>query len=244
MGAATVFLNLAAPTRAVLADTNEDLIAFFSHLKRDPEAVWRELSTFPRLVSKSYYYSARTRFNGLQPGLTRAATFFFLNRTCFNGVYRVNRRGEFNVPKGSRRIFRYPTLQELSSIGVKLQRADLICSDFQKTAALARPGVLFYLDPPYTGNAYDRYSWPPFRGRDIDRLGAFIATVRSRGASVIASYSGTQRPCFLSKEFEVKRLNVFRSISSDGSRGKKAEVCAYALNGNRVANRSGDLGDG
>jgi DNA adenine methylase len=229
VGAASVFLNLTAATEAVLADKNKDLIAFFSYLKADPERLWWELNTFPRVVSKVYYYSVRTRFNSLQPGLTRAATFFFLNRTCFNGVYRVNAKGEFNVPKGSRRNFRHPSLEELASISLGLQRANFICCDFEDTIDLARPGVLFYLDPPYTGTAYDRYSWPPFRAQDIDRLARFISSVRARGASVIASYAGGKRPCFVSTEFEVKRFKVFRSISSDGTRGMKAEIYAYAL---------------
>jgi DNA adenine methylase len=229
VGAATVFLNLTNSHRAVLADTNEDLIAFFSHVKRDPEKVWRALTTFPTSVSKDYYYSTRTKFNLLPSGLKRASTFFFLNRTCFNGIYRVNCKGEFNVPKGSRRTFRYPSLQELSSIALKLQRADLVCCDFQSTASLARPGVLYYLDPPYTGNGYDRYSWPPFRGEDIDRLACFVSAIRAQGASVIASYSGAKRPPFVPMDFDLKRFKVFRSISSDGTRGRKAEVCASAL---------------
>lgn len=229
VGAASVFLNLTASTEAVLADKNEDLIGFFSHLKADPDRLWRKLRTFPKLVSKAYYYSARTRFNSLQLGLTRAATFFFLNRTCFNGVYRVNSKGEFNVPKGSRRIFRHPSLEELASISQAFERANLICCDFENTVRLARPGVLYYLDPPYTGTAYDRYSWPPFRGQDIDRLARFTSTVRAKGASVIASYAGDKRPSFVSTEFEVKRFKVFRSISSDGTRGMKGEVYAYAI---------------
>ena len=233
VGAATVFLNLAAPVDAVLADTNSDLIAFLSHLKKEPEALWQELRAFPTSVSKAYYYSARRKFNALPPGLTRAATFFFLNRTCFNGVYRVNCRGEFNVPKGSRRIFQYPSLQELHSVSRKLERAKLMSCDFENTLRLARPGALFYLDPPYTGGGYDRYSWPPFRSPDLDRLERFVANIRDQGASVVASYSGSKRPQFVPREFGVKRFSVFRSISGDGSRGKNAEVCAYALDSRR-----------
>ena len=233
VGAGTVFFALAKPVDAVLSDLNADVINFYNFLKNNPESLWDELSSFPKEVSKSYYKIARNKFNGLPLGMDRAATFFFLNRTCFNGVYRINQRGEFNVPYGLRSKFQYPSLETLKQLSNMLQRATILHGDFSQTLSFAHEGSLYYLDPPYTeiaGNpGFNRYSWPPFRRLDLERLQGFILHLLQRGADVIVSYSGRKSPWFVPDKFETRSFKVFRSISCDGTRGHKFEVCAYLL---------------
>lgn len=178
VGAGTVFFRLTRPVNSVLSDLNGDVISFYQFLKLDPDALWKQLSAFPHRVTRSYYYSIRKRYNTLPQGLDRAATFFFLNRTCFNGIYRINKRGEFNVPFGQRTFFKYPSLQTLRQVSGKLQRAEILHCDFADTLPYARRGALYYLDPPYSEIAgapgYNRYAWPPFRTSDLTRLEEFI----------------------------------------------------------------------
>jgi DNA adenine methylase len=235
VGAGSVYFKLARPVNAVLSDINKDLMSFYLHLQRNPDELWRLLSKFPLKFSRDFYVDLRETFNALPPGLERAATFFFLNRTCFNGIYRVNRHGEFNVPVGSRRRFLYPPLTTFHQLSKRLQAAQILDCDFELTARHARRGVLYYLDPPYTetqlGSSYNRYAWPPFRRADLERLQDFVVTIVSRGAHVIVSYAGSKMPWFLPRHFGLKRLKVFRSISSDGSRGDKAEICAFFWQG-------------
>lgn len=234
VGAGSVYFKLARPVNAVLSDINKDLMSFYLHLQRNPDELWRLLSEFPLKFSGDFYIEVRKKFNSLPPGLERAATFFFLNRTCFNGIYRINKRGEFNVPIG-RRKFSYPRLEAFQQLSNKLQSAQILDWDFELTARHARRGVLYYLDPPYTetqqGASYNRYSWPPFRRVDLERLQDFVVTIVARGAHVIVSYAGSKMPWFLPQHFGLKRLKVFRSISSDGSRGDRAEICAFFWQG-------------
>lgn len=230
VGAGTVFFNIARSTRAILCDRNKDLILFYRFLRDEPDRLWKRLQHFPPRFSSQIYGGIRERFNSLPAGLERAATFFFLNRTCFNGVYRVNQRSEFNVPVGSRRKFKYPRLELFQQLSKKLQSAEIIDGDFRRTLQFARLGTLFYIDPPYTGagdkRSYDRYVWPPFQRADLQRLQRFVESVVSRSAYVIVSYSGSRLPWFVPSDFVYQRLKIYRSISCDGMRGRKTEICA------------------
>ncbi len=230
LGAGSVFLHLAKPVPSILNDTNRDLITFYRWVRNRPSALLRELKRFPRRVTLREYHLVREKFNQTPRGIHSAAMFFFLNRTCFNGIYRINRYGKFNVPAG-RLIYRYPSLEVLLTVSRKLRCAQLTHGDFSETLHHARPGVLYYLDPPYTrvgsGHGYDRYSWPPFREADLKRLSEFIQAVLARGATVIISYGGRVRPWFVPSTLSVRAFKVFRSVSSDGARGNRAELCAY-----------------
>ena len=230
VGAGSIYFTLVRSPAAILSDVNKDLISFYRYLQQSPDELWSRLSTFPLRFSTDFYVETRKKFNSLPEGLNRAATFFFLNRTCFNGIYRTNRRGEFNVPVG-RKLFSFPRLEAFRHLSKCLQTAELLDCDFVETARYAKRGALYYLDPPYTetrrGSSYNRYSWPPFRRTDLERLRDFVATIVSRGAHVVVSYAGNKMPWFLPQYFGLKRMKVFRSISSDGSRGDKAEICAF-----------------
>jgi DNA adenine methylase len=231
LGAGTVFFHLIKSVPSILNDTNRDLVTFYRLIKSCPSALWRELSRFPHRVTPREYLLFREKFNQASRGLHRAAMFFFLNRTCFNGIYRINRCGKFNVPAG-RLIYRYPPIEALFTVSQKLKCAQLTHGDFFETLDHARPGVLYYLDPPYTrtgaGRGYDRYSWPPFREEDLTRLSVFIQSALALGAAVIVSYGGRARPWFVPSDLSVKAFKVFRSVSSDGARGDRSELCAYA----------------
>lgn len=230
-GAGSVFFNLNKAPRAILSDSNSDLIEFYGHLRANPKRLREELSALPKLVSSRTYYRTRQEFNRARPSFRRSAHFFFLNRLCFNGVYRVNRFGEFNVPMGSRTRFRAPSIEHLAQMSKMLQVAELRPRDFSDTYRYARPGTLFYIDPPYTantyGHAFDRYSWPPFRQAQLLRLESYVEKLAEKGASLVVSYAGRDRPSFVPRQFHLRTFTVYRSISVNGSRAHHSEICAY-----------------
>jgi len=230
-GAGSVFFTLSGARRAVLSDANAHLIEFYKHLRADPARLRAELTELPNIVSRRTYYKTREQFNRSRPSYRRSAQFFFLNRLCLNGVYRVNRLGELNVPMGSRTRFRVPSSDYVAEMSRRLHAATLHSVDFAHTVRHARPGALFYIDPPYSahenGQGFDRYSWPPFRKTQLCKLRGYIDALVERGASVIISYAGRKRPAFVPENFHMKTFKVYRSIGVNGSRRHDSELCAY-----------------
>jgi DNA adenine methylase len=231
VGSGSVFFALNRAAHAILSDANDDLISFFDHLRTDPRRLQRGLDCFPRTVSPRTYYQTREKFNGTAPGFLRSVRFFFLNRLCFNGLYRVNKFGEFNVPIGSRRKFSVPAFEHLFQMATALRFATLRAADFEGSRRYARPGSLFYIDPPYTSEAsrqsFDRYLWPPFRETMLLKLARYLDDVAKKGSAVIVSYAGERRPSFVPQYFHVKTFRVYRSISVNGARADYPEIIAY-----------------
>ena len=145
--------------KAVVNDINEDLINTYKTIQSTPKELISVLEILQGEYhfldnsadkKKEYYYRKRELFNNReQEQITHSALFIFLNRTCFNGLYRVNRKNEFNVPMGS---YKKPTICDKSnilSVSEALQKVELLCGDFEQTADYASSNTLFYFDPPY-----------------------------------------------------------------------------------------------
>ncbi len=145
--------------KAVVNDINEDLINTYKTIQSTPKELISVLEILQEEyhsldnsadMKKEYYYRKRELFNNReQEQITHSALFIFLNRTCFNGLYRVNRKNEFNVPMGS---YKKPTICDKSnilSVSEALQKVELLCGDFEQTADYASSNTLFYFDPPY-----------------------------------------------------------------------------------------------
>jgi DNA adenine methylase len=185
LGAGAVFLAM-RPKKAVLADVNADLIEFVKTVKRYPElvveSVWR-LSN-----SKDCYY--RVRGSAPRTRIGRAARFLYLNRTCWGGVYRLNREGRFNVPFGNsgRTICNRNDVVRASKA---FRTAKLTAADFQPIMARAGTGDVVYADPPYTtrgaGNGFIRYNESLFRWEDQQRLAKAAHEAAERQAFVAVS---------------------------------------------------------
>jgi len=184
-GGASLFFAL-KPQQSILGDINPDLIGFYRTLRdHSDELIDRLLTLRP---SKRLYYELRSS----QPSdkYSRALRFAYLNRLCWNGVYRVNRRGEFNVPIGDRRptvLWRRPSLETAANT---LQTAELVSGDFSKVLRSARRGDLVFLDPPYPRGSegttdFARYSAERFSSSDHLRLARWIQLLTERGAKVI-----------------------------------------------------------
>lgn len=185
MGGGAIFFHL-APADAILSDVNERLIATYRSIRDEWELVQSSLAEFHGKHSKDFYYEERSRQHS-SPHL-RAAQFLYLNRTCFNGLYRENLKGEFNVPLGTKTQVILPD-DDFEKASEILSRAELKTGDFEAVVAEAVEGDLVFLDPPYTTahncNGFVKYNQKIFSWDDQKRLMEAVRDATQRGARVV-----------------------------------------------------------
>ena len=224
-GGAALFFRV-QPASAVLGDMNADLIGAYRAVASDVEAVIAALEVHAVAHSETHYYAIRKAFSGWElSGSDRAAAFLYLNRVCFNGLYRVNSKGEFNVAFGR---YASPTIcdaEKLRAASAVLARADLRHGDYRTTLQDACDGDLVYLDPPYdaTFNAYTAESF------DQAALARFVRALQERGCHVVVSNSSTAlvHELYVGNRIDVVRCP--RAINSNAAgRGEVDEVIVVA----------------
>lgn len=185
LGSGAVFFYT-EPQQAILSDINPRLIEVYQTVRDDWQRVLLELKRLQRLHSKTFYYEERSRKR--KTPHTRAAQFLYLNRTCFNGLYRENLKGIFNVPIGTKDkvVFEDESFSEISSA---LSCASISTADFAVTIAKASDGDLVFADPPYTTahnmNGFIKYNQNIFSWQDQIRLKDALLEAVSRGAKVV-----------------------------------------------------------
>ncbi len=218
-GSMSLFVKL-DPKISLMGDINQDLINFYTQLKDHHADIAAKVFSLGR--TKEEYYKLRALDHTLMNPLDRAVRFFYLNRHCFNGVYRTNLKGQFNVPFGSK-LSEIPSAVELALFSERIQNTEFVNSDFEATVAHAGRGDLVYLDPPYAGtDAKDRGEYGPnsFKAIDISRLGSCLRSASARGAKVLLSYASINA---IKEEFDGWNINeifVERSVSGF-ARGRK-----------------------
>jgi len=189
-GSASLFFAL-KPQSALLTDINNELITTLRVLEKHPETLFRALAAEPR--SLATYNRYRQQNPGELPPFKRAKRFMYLNRYCFNGVYRTNRAGLFNVPIG-KRTGAIPDLEIFSQCSRSLKAATLRCCDFQAALATCSEGDFVYLDPPYykIGRNRGEYGNSSFDKADLPRLAEVLKQLDNIRAKFIMSYSDTE----------------------------------------------------
>ena len=235
-GSGSLFFAL-NPKEAVLSDINKDLINCYRRIQRNCREV---ISVLQRLKpSKRAYYAVREQLTEEKDLVKRAAFFIFVNRLSWNGLYRVNRQGRFNVPvrdaPGGRTVFDGDQLMAASRM---LKRAVLLCCDFEESVSNARKGDLVYFDPPYItthlNNGFVKYNSRLFSHADELRLAAVAARLVGREVYVMVSNS----PHPLIREqydgpFFITSVRRSSSIAADAARrGVVSEmlVSSFPLN--------------
>ncbi|MFZ5889981.1 MAG: DNA adenine methylase [Myxococcota bacterium] len=224
VGGGAVFFALAHEgrfKRAVLTDQNQDLIAVYRAIKTQLKPLIDALRYHDSKHCEDYYYLVRDE---QQPTLLveRAARLIYLNKTGFNGLYRVNRSGKFNVPFGrydKPRILDEPRLRAAHRA---LASVDIKVADFEVTCKRAKPGDAVYLDPPYlpvsaTANFSD-YHAEPFGISEHERLAKVFADLSKRGVHALLSNSNTSDTQRLFGGHRLEVVKARRSINSDKSR--------------------------
>ncbi len=231
-------------TRAIINDINKELICTYRVIKSDVEELILELTRIQTeylalddVARKNYYLSQRKRYNGRNSSdIETAALFIFLNRTCFNGLYRVNSKGEFNVPHGRYKNPKICDAETLRADSAILQQVEILCGDFAQTGKYADNNVLYYFDPPYRPltetSAFTSYAKDGFDDAEQTRLRDFCEQISTHKSLFVASNSDPQnidnRDDFfdrLYKRFSIKRVSAARMINSKGNgRGAISEI--------------------
>ena len=186
-GSACFFFAL-QPDRAVLGDFNKELIDAYQIIADSPRAIARAVNKMP--TEPEFYYELRALHVPSLPPIARAARFVYLNRFSFNGVYRTNRKGAFNVPRG-KKTGSLPTTESLEAVAEVLRNATLVCGDFENTLRYANRGDFVYMDPPYRldeARMRGEYGYGAFSSCDLDRLEAALVTLDRRGVKFLLSY--------------------------------------------------------
>lgn len=188
LGGGSIFFAL-RPSKAILADSNARLIEAYIQIRDNPKYIAKLLRQHQARHSDSYYYSVRKRIHP-RSAAQRAAQFIYLNRTCWNGLYRVNLKGQFNVPRGTKSSVLLNT-DDFDSLSVALQGTEILTQDFAVTLSRAGPGDFVYIDPPYTVkhkfNAFIKYNENIFSWEDQIRLRDEVKLAADRGARVAVS---------------------------------------------------------
>lgn len=232
-----------------ISDTNADLINAYIVIKNNIfeligilKKMEDEFLSLDELKKKEYYLSKRERFNELKiennscDDVLKAAHLIFLNKTCFNGLYRVNSKGLFNVPMGS---YKNPLIcdeKNIVTISEKLKNVEIVCADFKNSESFIDESTFVYFDPPYrpiTNTAsFTAYTSSNFNDNKQIELANFAKKINEKGAKIVISNSDPkntdEKDNFfdeLYSDFIIKRVEANRMINSNGKgRGKIREL--------------------
>ena len=195
-------------------------------ITRHPVRVFNSVSKIERTAP--VYYEWRSKQPSKLSPLNRAVRFLYLNRNCFNGIYRTNRSGDFNVPFASSRAGRYPTKEEFLLSTERLRKASFRAWDFGTTLRHVRHGDFVYLDPPYAVDSrrvFHEYGKKPFCRNDLSRLERRLETIDQRGAHFVVSYADCKEARDIGMKWNMRRLRVRRHVAGfSGARRSAYEV--------------------
>lgn len=234
-GSAVLFFDI-NPRCALLGDINKDLIGTLKAVRSHPALVHRALSSFPK--GREHYNAIRSIDPiSLEP-IKRAARFIYLNRYCFNGLYRTNLKGEFNVPYGGDKSGKLPSSLQLKISAEALKRATLIPADFRVTLAKVKKSDFVYLDPPYAvanRRVFVEYGAKHFNASDIVALGRLLSEIDQKGATFVLSYADCSEARQSFSGWRMRRILTRRSVAGFlGARRNQYELCVTNVGDDNV----------
>jgi DNA adenine methylase len=231
VGGGAVFFDL-LPTRAYLSDMNFDLVTTYNVIKTDVESLISSLNK--HVYEKQYFLNVRSQKVSDLSLIEIASRFIYLNRTCFNGMYRVNSKGQFNVPFGRYDKPLICDAKNLLKVSKTLQNIKIVHNDYKEVLKRAKKGDFVYFDPPYhplTKTAsFTSYTKEDFNEDDQIELRDTYITLHKRGCFVMLSNSNSDfinriYSELIPKGITIHKVNAGRAINSNASkRGKITEV--------------------
>ncbi len=229
-GGGAVFFGL-LPDKAILSDSNPDLINFYTIVRDNVEDLIDSLKDYKN--EEDFYYEVRSQNPSESTKLERAARTLYLNKTCFNGLYRVNKKGEFNVPFGRYKNPNFCDEESLRAASKALQGKTLICGDYLTVLKdYAEPGDFIYLDPPYLPisdySDFKRYTKEFFYEEDHKNLAEEVNRLYNMGCHVILTNSNHPLVYELYDRFKIEVHKTKRHINSKGNKRTGQDVLIVA----------------
>lgn len=219
-GSAAYFLSL-SPKSAILSDINSDLIHLYKAIKNNPRKLWDTVCQMPSV--ESFYYELRSLSPDRLSSIDKAARFWYLNRYCFNGVYRTNLEGRFNVSRGLGNLG-IPEFELIKAFSNRLKGVEVLCSSFEPIIDGAGKDDFIYLDPPYLDRSKrDRgeYGAGNFDESQLDLLIGSIQRADSRGVKILLSYRCDEYLLSKLPGWDAQNVSVVRSVSSNTTQRTK-----------------------
>lgn len=229
------------PRKVILSDLNSELINMYQVIKHTPDELigklaWMELSHTP-----DYFYEVRALDKlsdfSLQNPILRASRFIYLNKTCFNGLYRVNSKGYFNTPIGRSSsgkpidITQAEKIRELSAyFNDPRNSINFVCDSYDKVTSLAKPGDIIILDPPYTQTNHTSYQKEGFTWDDTESLKVECDRLSNLGCHLIVFNEGTPEVKDLFKDYVIQEVSVKRTVSCKGTGRSANELIITNIN--------------
>lgn len=208
-------------------DLNSNLINTYKYVRDYPKELSRLTNLLPR--GEASYYHIRSLYNEHENfSLTKASYFLFLNRFCFNGLYRTNKKGEFNVPYGHCRTGRLPTESELLKLSRHLSKVNLVSTDFEVfISENLKSNSLYYLDPPFAQKnkeIFTQYTPWDFGMSDLSRVFDCLKSIDEAESKFVFSYAYSEEVMELlsCENYKIETVNVVRNIS--GFKRKKQAI--------------------
>ncbi len=255
VGGGAVLLDILAnfnPDKIMINDINAELVNTYVQIRDNVDTLIEQLQTMQDIFwsmnkdeRKAYYYGKRERFNFLKKSndnlIEKATLFILLNKTCFNGLYRVNCKGEYNVPMGEYKNPHICDSENLKLVSKLLQGVQIICDDYSATADFIDENTFVYIDPPYRPltktSSFTSYASTKFGDKEQIELSRFIDKITIKGAKVVASNSDPKNVDEsdnffdnLYRSYTIMRVSATRMINSKASgRGSVNEllICNY-----------------
>jgi DNA adenine methylase len=225
-GGGAIFFAL-GPRMARLSDLNPELMECYQSIKEDPDGVAKHLSRLKN--DETMYYKVRQ--SRPRSALGRSARLIYLTSLSFNGIYRQNLKGEFNVPYGYKYSKSLPTIEQLRHVSRRLSSAALASVDFQEATAAAAPGDTVYFDPPYTvahnNNGFVKYNASIFSWDDQRRLAEHATWLANRGCRVFISNADHDAVRKLYQDFECLAVERRSVIAASSSKRRSITECFF-----------------
>lgn len=229
LGSAALYFYL-RPEKAYLSDSNNALIDCYKHVRDYPDKIFRKLQEYKKQTSENYYYEVRDLYNKLKPSIEQSARFIYINKSNFNGIFRVNEKGEYNVPYGHKKSLAIPSLNEFKEISNLLKSATIKNHKFEeiKKRKTIKPNDFIYLDPPYppltTTSYFTHYTAERFSWNDQQKVANLANDLAQKGCQVMISNSNVEQIRELYAGWNFYELPVVRWIAANGKRHKVTEI--------------------
>lgn len=232
VGGGALFFDL-KPKNAIINDVNEALVACYRSIRDDSDTLMELLDELDTSIGddpKAFYYDARERFNAKLHAcafdMATAALLIYLNKHCFNGLYRVNSKGEFNVPCNGSKARSYDRIN-IEDVAKVLEDATILNGDFEIACRDATEGDFIFFDSPYAPlnpTSFESYTKEGFSVEDHERLARVFKEMTERGCYCILTNHNTEFINELYSGFHIDVVQVKRFINSDASKRKGTEV--------------------